>query len=556
MKLPRPWVPLDAPVDAGRIRAELAADASPWRAADGVGGAMIRCRSLLAPGDPGIAAAPALAAWLARLGGPWSRVSVECYAPGAHTPARVDASRDGRQHARVVLPLHGDLLVECEGERILARAGRPGLLDTWRRHRIANVGVETGWIVLADIAGVPEPGPATGTTSGHLRVEHGVPAPMDPWELDTALGQVLSDAPEAARDARIRTSLASLVRIARAAWAEGAPAAALAQAVAQARAALVDAGAERLRLRNGLGVLDALDRQAFAPLVDRAPRGEPAPDAVDPQFDRPVFIVSPPRAGSTLLFETLTRARGAVSIGDESHALIEGIASLAPAAHGFDSNRLSAADATPAVALALRNRFLDQLHDRDGHRIDAVRRVRMLEKTPKNALRLPFLRAVFPEARFLYLHRDPRQVIASMIESWRSGRFVTYPQLPGWQGPPWSLLLVPGWQALAGQPLDAIVGAQWDATMRTLLDDLDAVPAERRLGVDYADLLADPVAQLQRICAWADLDWDRPLDASLPLSRYTVSAPGADKWRRHEAEVERQLAARGDLADRAAAACR
>jgi hypothetical protein len=554
--LPRPWIPLGVVADVVRIHAELAADLSPWHAADGVGGSMIDGRTLLRPGDGGVASSPALAGWLARMGGPWSRVSVFRYGPGAHTPSCVDASREGRLHARIVLSLRGDMIVEVDGERVAVEPGRSGLLDTWRRHRIANVGAGQGWIVMADMAGVPESESGrVGSDRQGLRVERGDDRPMDPWELDAALGMVLDDAPNAARDPRIQRLFASLVRFARATWAEGAPPNTMRGAVTNVRARLVEAGAERIRLRNGLGFVDAVDQQALAPLLDRRAARPQMPDAADPVFDRPIFIVSAPRAGSTLLFETLARARGAVSIGDESHSLIEGIPSLAPSTRGFESNRLYASDATPAVALSLRNRFLDQLHDRDGHRVDGIRRIRMLEKTPKNALRIPFLRAVFPEARFVYLHREPRQVIASMIESWRSGRFVTYPQLPGWTGAPWSLLLVPGWQDLVGRPLDAIVGGQWAATMRTLLDDLDDVPAGHRLGVDYAALLAEPAVQLRRICDWAELEWDRPLDRSLPLSRYTMSAPNDDKWRLHEVEVERQLADRADLVARAVAAC-
>ncbi len=45
----------------------------------------------------------------------------------------------------------------------------------------------------------------------------------------------------------------------------------------------------------------------------------------DDIFDRPIFIVSPPRSGSTLLFETLSQAPGVYTIGDESHVLIESI---------------------------------------------------------------------------------------------------------------------------------------------------------------------------------------------------------------------------------------
>lgn len=36
--------------------------------------------------------------------------------------------------------------------------------------------------------------------------------------------------------------------------------------------------------------------------------------------------------------------------------------------------------------------------------------------------------------------------------------------------------------------------------------------------------------------------WDRSLDAGLPLSRYTLSPPDGDKWRKHEREIEAALA--------------
>lgn len=94
------------------------------------------------------------------------------------------------------------------------------------------------------------------------------------------------------------------------------------------------------------------------------------------------------------------------------------------------SNRLLSEDATPEVVAELRARLLAALRDRDQQQPGSAARIRMLEKTPKNALRVPFLATVFPEARFLYLHRDPRQVLSSMMEAWLSGRFRTYPNLP------------------------------------------------------------------------------------------------------------------------------
>ncbi len=259
--------------------------------------------------------------------------------------------------------------------------------------------------------------------------------------------------------------------------------------------------------------------------------------AADPVFDRPVFIVSSPRSGSTLLFETLMRAPRVHTIGGESHHLIETIPALGIAAHDFASNRLDAGDATPETVVELRRRFRDNLRDRYGGPA-APAPLRMLEKTPKNSLRVPFLAKAFPEARFVFLYREPRQVLASMIEAWLSGGFQTYRDLPGWPLPYWSMLLTPGWQSLIGKPLPLIVAAQWQAAMEVLMDDLDALPPEQWEAVSYADLIADPMGNVERLCHALQYAWDRPLGATLPLARSTLTPPDAQKWRKHAAVIE------------------
>ena len=254
------------------------------------------------------------------------------------------------------------------------------------------------------------------------------------------------------------------------------------------------------------------------------------------RFDRPIFIVSTPRSGSTLLFETLGQAPGLHSPGGESHWLIEDIEALSPAAHGWSSNRLTAADAAPEPVERLAKAFYEDLRDRDGR--PPPGRVRMLEKTPKNALRVPFFDAAWPDALFVYLYRDPRQTLASMIEAWRSGAFRTYPGLPGWTGLPWSLLLVPGWEALNGRSLAEVAAHQWATTTQVLLDDLEALPGERVRSLAYADFLAGPQSAMTRLAGSLGLGWDRSLGPRLPLSVTTVSAPRPDKWRAMEGEIE------------------
>jgi hypothetical protein len=254
------------------------------------------------------------------------------------------------------------------------------------------------------------------------------------------------------------------------------------------------------------------------------------------RLERPIFIVSSPRSGSTLLFETLSRAPGLFTIGDESHGVIEDIPAFSTAARGWPSNRLDAADAVPEPVERLAEAFYTALKDRDGHPPDGA--ARMLEKTPKNALRIPFFDAVWPDSSFVFLYRDVRQTLASMAEAWQSGYFRTYPRLPGWRGPPWSLLLVPGWRSLDGLPLIEVIARQWAITIDILLTDLAALPAHRVAAIDYDGFLADPPATIERLADRLDLAWDQPLGAELPLSVTTVSRPAADKWRRHEAAIE------------------
>lgn len=259
-------------------------------------------------------------------------------------------------------------------------------------------------------------------------------------------------------------------------------------------------------------------------------------DSFRARIDRPIFIMSAPRSGSTLLFETLAQSPDLFTIGRESHNVIEGIPAFSTRARGFKSNRLVEADAEPGLIELLAQGFYERLHDRDG--CQASGRVRMLEKTPKNALRVPFFAAAWPDATFLFLYRDARQTIASMIEAWLSGMFRTYPRLPGWTGDPWSLLLVPGWEKLKGLPLPHIVAQQWVTAMNALIDDLASLPPQRVRSIRYDVVIAAPQRAMEDLSASLDFSWDRVLGAHLPRSKTTVSEPARDKWRANEEVIE------------------
>ncbi len=251
-------------------------------------------------------------------------------------------------------------------------------------------------------------------------------------------------------------------------------------------------------------------------------------------IQQPVFILSSPRAGSTLVFETLAGSASLFTIGGESHQIIEGLASLAVGPWGVSSNRLDTSHATPRIATAIRTRFAENLKDRDGRPANGP--VRMLEKTPKNALRVPFINTIFPDALFIYLYRDPRENLGSMMEAWRSGGWVTYDSLPDWTGP-WSMLLPPGYAAMQGRSLAEIVAFQWISANGFILDDLSVLPRQRWVAISYQSFIQRPSEIVRQLCDFIGIEPDPGLlvtveQGNLPLSSRTLTPPMSGKWHR------------------------
>lgn len=213
---------------------------------------------------------------------------------------------------------------------------------------------------------------------------------------------------------------------------------------------------------------------------------------------------------------------------DEPHVPDQsGVESHAPSSHRID------ADAVTEGAVA-RVRAAWEVDDRPA-----------IDWAPRWSLRIPLLRAADPDVRFIHVVRDPRPAIASLVQAWRSGRFVSEPDLPGWWGEKWSFPLVPGWADVVGKPLHEVAAAQWLTIESTIRADLADVDASRQAVVTYESLVNDAESVLRAAAAALGVEWAAEID-ELPLSRWTVSRPDATKWHREAVEVAAGLAARRD----------
>ncbi|MCG9697308.1 sulfotransferase [Shewanella sp. Isolate11] len=259
-------------------------------------------------------------------------------------------------------------------------------------------------------------------------------------------------------------------------------------------------------------------------------------------FDRPIIILSAPRSGSTLMFEILSHSQSLWTIGGESHHVIEKHRQLNITHKNFESNALDETDWDESIHQALLADFQQQLkdHQQQAYRPD-MGPIRFLEKTPKNSLRIPFLNKLFPDALFIYLVRDPKENINSIMQAWQSQRFRTYPGLPGWNGD-WSLLLPKQWQTMKGKPLQQVACFQWQQANQSIIDALSQLPRSRWKIVNYRQLINNPTATVKQICEHLEIPFDSSLQTlcsgELPYSRYTVTKPKLNKWLLHYREIE------------------
>jgi hypothetical protein len=140
------------------------------------------------------------------------------------------------------------------------------------------------------------------------------------------------------------------------------------------------------------------------------------------------------------------------------------------------------------------------------------------------------------------LYRDPLENISSLLEGWRSLRFVGYRNLPNWPHRQWSFLLPHGWQALHSAPLATIAAYQWQQCNDTIVNDLKNIPSTDWCRVSYADLVAYPQQTLMQIAHFAELNTDNDINAllatTLPVSKLTLSSPAANKWHKYETELQ------------------
>jgi len=148
--------------------------------------------------------------------------------------------------------------------------------------------------------------------------------------------------------------------------------------------------------------------------------------------DNLVYVLSAPRSGSTLLQRMLGN-HPEIHTHPEPHL-------ISPLAHLGYHATVDKAPFDHINAAEAQRAFIDSLPAGESDYLDALRaytntlygralastgRSRFLDKTPANALSLPFLAKLYPDARYIVLTRHPLAIFSSFADSFFEGDWQT-----------------------------------------------------------------------------------------------------------------------------------
>lgn len=148
--------------------------------------------------------------------------------------------------------------------------------------------------------------------------------------------------------------------------------------------------------------------------------------------------------------------------------------------------------------------------------------------------RIDLMRSIFPDAKFVHIRRDPHAVANSYAVEIESGRFGTW-DYRDWWAAEWPDHALDHWKSSG----ETVLGfAAHNRNRIVALIDAAVDGDHGVLGVDYHDLVNDPVAQLTSILDFAGLETRGDL-GRLAASRRLENTN--DRWRDRRSDQETLL---------------
>lgn len=263
---------------------------------------------------------------------------------------------------------------------------------------------------------------------------------------------------------------------------------------------------------------------------------------------RPIFVVGCSRAGTTLVYKTLSQSEEIGSLQRETHDFWVALHPLQD--KHWETHGLGRVDASEDDRRFVA-RYFYAWTGQD----------RWVDKNNQNGLCVDYLHTLFPDAIFVYVKRSPGDNINSLIEGWgKPEEFATWSQhlpdavrIPGGFGR-WCFFLAEGWREYLQRPLEDVCAFQYRAMNSAILTAKASIPGNQWIEVFYEDFLGDPVNSFRKIFVHAGLSFTDELARHcrqvLAVPYNAFSDIRLDKWKdsRNRDRIERALPQVADVA--------
>jgi hypothetical protein len=256
-------------------------------------------------------------------------------------------------------------------------------------------------------------------------------------------------------------------------------------------------------------------------------RASTATFATTPSGDAPTFVLGCGRSGTTVLGRALALNPAVRYLNEPVHLW----AAVSPLTD--ETNRYHRGEARCILTGAHVNNELRARFSRLFLAAGGSSRL-LVEKSPTNTMRIDFLRALAPEARFVYIVRDGLEVVRSIARlatstTYRIAWLPNFSQWWGTNGVKWAFLARDGKEAgYFPDEVDGLVSHEQRAAYEWLvsLGEVDrwrSAAGDRLLELTYTDLVREPGDQLARVGEFLHLplsdEWTRAASSMITPAR-------------------------------------
>ncbi len=144
---------------------------------------------------------------------------------------------------------------------------------------------------------------------------------------------------------------------------------------------------------------------------------------------------------------------------------------------------------------------------------------RFIDKTPTNSYRIEFIKALYPDAKFIYLVRNREANVKSLISAWTHKNKFKFAyreyltkglklDIQGYLGNVWKFFINPGFENyLQAKSITEVCEFQYDDVHEFIENSLTKLDSNQYLKVNFEDLLANPDSVMQGLCDFAEINY-------------------------------------------------